>query len=210
MITKILLCGASGTGKTTVLNEFKKHGWDVQTEVVRTLMKEKGIKINELATEEGQAMIMETISKQIGENDYFVADRCWFDALAYTKWSSDHGKFSKQFYEDQYAEGILAFTNDMDKTLIVYFPIEFPLVKDGVRSEDENYRKEVDENIKKLLDPWPHITVHGSVEERVFQIVNEVMWNHNGFKALDWLQDAKDMYYHYGIKASRNRKENEK
>lgn len=210
MITKIVLCGASGTGKTTVLNEFKKNGWDVQTEVVRTLMKEKGIQINELASEEGQAMIMNTISDQINQSNFFVADRCWIDAAAYTKWSWEHGKFSLDFYLEQYDKMMDEYNRNANETLVVYFPIEFPLVKDGVRSEDEEYRKEVDEHIKYFLKYIPHITVHGTVEERVFQIINEVIYNQNGFKALDWLHSAEDMYYHYGIKASRYWKENEK
>lgn len=172
MITKILFTGTQGTGKTTLLNKFKEAGYDVITEVVRTLVKEKGIKINEIAEEKGQALIMDTIDEKIRTNNFFVADRCWFDAMAYTKWSFEQGRFTGEFYWDQLQKVREAYQREKDNILVVYFPIEFPLVNDGVRSTDEEYRKQIDLNIMQLLKGVDCITIHGTTEERFDQVLN--------------------------------------
>lgn len=38
--------------------------------------------------------------------------------------------------------------------ILFYTPIEFPLEKDGIRFEDEEYQKEIDSLIKELLDTY--------------------------------------------------------
>ena len=177
MFTKILLCGASGVGKTTVLNKFKEEGFDVVTEVVRTLVKEKGIKINEMGDEEGQRMIFDAVSESI-KKDYIVADRCWVDVIAYTAWSVNQGKISKSILMPFIEFFVNSMTYQENKVLFVYFPIEFPVTDDGVRSTDEEYRKSIDDYIKGILQEsgYHYITVHGTPEERVEQIKKEV-WN---------------------------------
>ena len=57
MNKRIILTGSSGTGKTTVLNLFKEAGYPVITEVVRNLIKTKGITINKEGTDETQMMV---------------------------------------------------------------------------------------------------------------------------------------------------------
>lgn len=79
---KIILTGAHGTGKTTILEHYKSQ-YPVITEVVRTLMRE-GVKINEMGDEEGQKIIFDTHIKLLSSNDQFIADRGPTDALAYT------------------------------------------------------------------------------------------------------------------------------
>ena len=52
--------------------------------------------------------------------------------------------------------------------LYVYFPIEFPLEIDGIRPSDEQYRKDIDEQIRKLLTKHKinYITVSGDEMQR--------------------------------------------
>ena len=57
MNKRIILTGAQGTGKTTVLNLFKEAGWPVITEVVRKLHKEQGIGINRDGNGNTQQMV---------------------------------------------------------------------------------------------------------------------------------------------------------
>ena len=62
---------------------------------------------------------------------------------------------------------------------VYYFPIEFANVHDGVRSDDEHYRKATDVAIKDILDnlvakypdKFEYETVHGTPLERVSQIL---------------------------------------
>jgi nicotinamide riboside kinase len=56
--------------------------------------------------------------------------------------------------------------------LVFYIPIEFPLEKDGVRFEDDEYQKIIDLQIIKYLKRYkiPYITLTGTLEERLKQI----------------------------------------
>ena len=51
--------GASGTGKTTILNLMRTFvpEYEFKTEVVRSLIKEKGIQINEKGTRTSQELV---------------------------------------------------------------------------------------------------------------------------------------------------------
>ena len=62
--------GASGTGKTTMLNKLHELYPDlkIKTNVVRDLVKEKGIKINEMGNDEGQKVIFDAYDKFLIEN----------------------------------------------------------------------------------------------------------------------------------------------
>ena len=59
MKTRIILTGAQGTGKTTVLNYFKDTFLTPITEVARNLSKQ-GVKINEDGDKKSQDVIFQT------------------------------------------------------------------------------------------------------------------------------------------------------
>jgi nicotinamide riboside kinase len=58
-------------------------------------------------------------------------------------------------------------------THYIYFPIEFDSVDDGVRSVNEKWRKEVDDEFKVILEGvrQPYLTITGSPMQRVEQIL---------------------------------------
>ena len=58
-------------------------------------------------------------------------------------------------------------------THYVYFPIEFQSVDDGVRSVNEEWRKDIDLQFQNLLEGvrQPYLTVTGSPLQRVEQIL---------------------------------------
>ena len=87
----------------------------------------------------------------------------------------DKGKMGEKVLEDQMNE-FIKFQNDYPDTVYFYVPIEFDVVWDGFRSVDEDFRKEIDKNIKDLLDAMQvdYIELRGTVEERV-AIVENVM-----------------------------------
>lgn len=164
---KILLTGAQGTGKSTILKEFEKQGWKVITEVVRNLSK-TGVKINEMGDDEGQITIYNTYKELLNNDNNYISDRCLIDVTAYTKHLVRNGKVHPSVLWEQ-ENGIDEFMKNNLTTIVFYFPIEFPVVDDGVRSVDEEYRKEIDTYIKDILDSKkiPYVEVKGTVEERI-------------------------------------------
>jgi len=174
--------GASATGKTTILNLMRTFlpDHEFRTEVVRNLIKEKGIKINEAGDRKGQELVfMAYLDFLILNYDKdYVSDRCFIDPLAYTMMGVNAGKIEKE---------VLQYQWDIVKTMVkngylkkvYYFPIEFATVHDGVRSDDEEYRKETDASIRAILndlkrmfpDQFEYETVHGTPLERVSQIL---------------------------------------
>ena len=170
---KVILTGTQSTGKSTVLYEFEKTGANVITEVVRKLSKE-GVKINEMGDEEGQKKIFDTYKELLGNGNY-ISDRGLTDVAAYTWHLVSEGKIHPSILWEQ-LEDIDEFFNDHNDVLVCYFPIEFPVVDDGVRSLDEEFRKKIDIYIKDILDSRniKYITVTGSVENRVNQIKNAI------------------------------------
>ena len=174
MIKRIVLTGAHGTGKTTVLNMFKEGGYPVITEVVRKLAREKGIKINEMGDDEAQKMIFNTYLKEF-EADEFVSDRGLTDVMAYTLYLVNKGKCQTGLLESQLNE-LKNFKVRNSDIAYFYFPIEFELEDDGVRSIDPEFQRDIDKNLKTILKEAGinYFLVHGTPEERFQQIVDLV------------------------------------
>lgn len=170
---KLIFTGTQGSGKTTILNLFRDSEWNIITEVVRKLSKE-GIKINEMGDEESQSKIFETY-KELLAGDNYISDRGLTDVAAYTWYLVNEGKVHPSILWEQLAD-IEEFFNKHSDALVCYFPIEFPVVDDGVRSVDEEFRKKIDNNIKRILDDYkiPYITITGTVEERVNIIKEQI------------------------------------
>ena len=183
---KILMTGAQGTGKTTLLkalqNEPEFDNWKFYTNVVRTMVEEEGITINKEGTSESQkkifdryTQIMEDAMKQPS-----ISDRCIIDVNAYTSWLFDNCDPKDPEYnnlaEEDFKEKRQIVKRKYEFPLLVYLPITFRLQGDGVRSEDEEYQKEIDRKIKQIVDNYgiPYISVSGSTEERVQQIKDAV------------------------------------
>ena len=59
---------------------------------------------------------------------------------------------------------------------VFYLPIEFPMELDGVRSEDVEFQKDVDQRYKEYLSQLgiKYIILSGSVEERVSQALEHL------------------------------------
>lgn len=178
---RIIFTGAQSTGKSTMLNIIPIK--NKITEVVRNLSK-SGIKINREGDEDGQAKIFETYEKLLGKQRDYVSDRGLIDVTAYTIYLNTIGKVSDQFMNNQ-LERLKEFTVNNPDIVYVYFPVEFPLVEDGVRDNDDEFRDTIDVIISSLLDQIiteygdheGYITISGSVEQRAQKLISllEVM-----------------------------------
>jgi len=62
--------------------------------------------------------------------------------------------------------------------IYVYIPIEFGMINDKNRPIDENYRREIDKELKSMLDKHisNYYTVSGTIEERInklYEVIKE-------------------------------------
>ena len=177
--TRIILTGAQGTGKTTILNHYKEQGMNVITEVVRNLAKE-GVKINEMGNEEGQKKIFDTYKKLLGSKKSYMSDRGLTDVASYTFYHATQEVISKKFADSEYRQMLTFFKNNPD-VIVCYFPIEFKVEDDGVRSTDEDFRASIDFILKGMLDSLGihYVTIKGTVDERIKQIDKVIADNEN-------------------------------
>jgi predicted ATPase len=185
--------GAQGTGKTTILNEVIKEYKDMETvtNVVRSLHND-GVKINKKGNGKTQQLIYDTLKRKYIDylynssyedfNTGCICDRSLVDVVAYTKYLYERGKASKSSYEEQLKDLKEWAIYHRYGCLYIYIPIEFPVVEDGVRDVDEEYRAEIDKNIIWLLQEcgFDYYILEGSVEERVEIMKNIIEFNKIG------------------------------
>lgn len=176
---RIVFTGAQGTGKTTVLKEMEALGCNVITEVVRNL-REQGVKINEDGDKKGQTKIFNTYKELLAEANPlgYISDRCLVDVLAYTIYLYNHGKIKDEKFVEKQKKQLVNFIRENPDIIYCYYPIEFELVADGCRSEDEEFRSEIDKIIKGILEGLGlnYVLIRGEVDERVNKVKRLVNW----------------------------------
>lgn len=194
-LVQINFTGSSSTGKTTILKRMTPvmdelgEDYIIGTEVVRNLIKECDVPINEQGTVCTQSMIFNAYRKFLDSHrdKHYVSDRCLIDPVAYTAAAID---LLREKDGPEYDSMVELYGRQMGELLDVckegllshafYFPIEFATVADGVRSTDESYRSLVDDKIRVILKilslntPFTYTVVSGTVEERM-EIVKSVI-----------------------------------
>ena len=168
MITRIALVGASSTGKTTVyeLLKTKLPKYEFVNESTRTVGG-YGYPINEQGTDATQLAISSFHLEALLQPYNLVLDRCYMDVIVYSKFMEKIDPMTYEFIEDTWNRIKKEYTH------YIYFPIEFDSVDDGVRSVDEKWRKEIDDEFQAVLTGvrQPYLTVTGSPMQRVEQIL---------------------------------------
>ena len=169
MIKRIALVGASSTGKTTVYELLKNKlpKYEFVNESTRAIGS-YGFPINEKGTEATQLAIscfhLEALLQPYNQ----VLDRCYMDVLVYSKFMNKITPMTYLYIEDTWNRIKNEYTH------YIYFPIEFDSVDDGVRSVNEKWRKQVDDEFRVVLEGvrQPYLTITGSPMQRVEQILN--------------------------------------
>ena len=166
---RIILTGAQGTGKTTLMNELAKDGTRTISHI-RKHAAEKNINITS-ASEAGQKEFFKSLKKELSSKRNYISDRGLTCVAAYTFEKAISEDIPKKVADKQYMD-IVKFHTENPDILLVYVPIEFEIEDDGTRSIDQEFQTKIDFLIKNILDTSgvKYITVTGSVEERLAQI----------------------------------------
>jgi nicotinamide riboside kinase len=168
MVKRIALVGASSTGKTTVYELLKNKlpKFEFINESTRTVA-EYGFPINEKGTSETQLAISSFHLEALLKPGNVILDRCYMDLIVYSNFMKGITSHTFSYIEDTWNRVKNEYTH------YIYFPIEFDSVDDGVRSISEEWRKEVDEKFRDVLEEVrePYLTVTGSPLQRVEQIL---------------------------------------
>ena len=168
MIKRIALVGASSTGKTTVyeLLKSKLPKYEFVNESTRTVGA-YGFPINEEGTDATQLAISSFHLEALLQPYNLVLDRCYMDVLVYSKFMQGISGSTYTYIEDTWNRIKHEYTH------YVYFPIEFDSVDDGVRSINEKWRKDIDDEFRAVLEGvrQPYLTVTGSPMQRMDQIL---------------------------------------
>jgi deoxyadenosine/deoxycytidine kinase len=174
---KIGICGSHGVGKTTLMKLLKKEMPTIN--LVTEAARECPYPINEKTGFQSQEWIFrEQVRRELSVpiDDITISDRTVYDQLAYITYAYEHGNIT--YEECRMLERFISywgFTYDY----IIYVPIEFDMEKDGVRSENEEYRKEIDEVIRDLLEDYVcderRCTVTGTPEQRLAKVKEVLM-----------------------------------
>lgn len=166
---RIILTGAQGTGKTTLMNALAEDGIRTISHI-RKYAEQKNIDIT-TASELGQKEFFKSLKKELSHKSSYISDRGLTCVAAYTFDKALDNIISKKTADKQYMD-IIKFHTDNPDILLVYVPIEFEIEDDGKRSTDAVFQKKIDFLIKNILDTaqLKYITVTGSVEERKAQI----------------------------------------
>lgn len=177
---KIAFIGADSTGKTTLINEVAQACSHMKVVTIKNVSREvisRGFPLAKKATVESYAnyigdQLRKEREAEMQGFEILLSDRSILDTIINCKVNNQVTNnrvadyFIQMFYEVWYLEA-------RSYSLYVHCPIEFPLVEDGVREIDMQYRSLIGKKIKELLEEYkiPNITVSGSVKARLDSVL---------------------------------------
>lgn len=185
----ISFTGAQCTGKTTLLKMCKGlcdvdqpfHDYEFVDEVTRKVKRE-GHAINLDGNDITQLFILNEHLKNHTRTDNLVLDRCILDGYVYTSCLSRNGNVSRWITE--YALELLHLL--IDKLDVIFYtqPEDVPLIGDGVRSVDINFRQDIINRYEDLFAQdyyWMDkvIRLSGTIEDRMEIIEEFILKNEN-------------------------------
>lgn len=132
-------------------------------EIARGKISESGTLPHDMTPEERGVFQREILEAQIAsetESANFMADRSVFDAVAYAHDTPEYESLAAKAREHAKANPY---------TKVFFLRVEFPMKGDGVRSEDEAYRKKIESVLANELEKAgvPFEVITGGVGARL-------------------------------------------
>lgn len=172
----VYICAAHSCGKSSLLDPLeqllhKKEFSTMRNPSPREVIP-NGLFYNKVDDLTQYYITFGILSKYINANvDYVLLDRFLVDNFSYAYLSRSIGSTLLEIH----IQFLKYFYSNWDITTF-YLPIEFPIVPDGFRSEDEDYRKRVNQRIIDTLTTYriPFIGLSGSIPERFEKMINKL------------------------------------
>ena len=172
---KIGFCGTMSVGKTTLVNALKElpefKGYNFATERSKYLSS-LGIPLNHETTIEGQTIFLAERVTELMQ-DRLITDRTVLDVMAFTNCA----KRVSYMDGDAFAEYASRFAKQYDYIFCIS-PEGMGIEDNGIRDTNADYRKEIDEEIQKLLLKYRpvYFELKGTTEERIEQIMKTIQF----------------------------------
>lgn len=166
---RIAIVGSFSTGKTTLAEAAAGPlNLSLLPEVAREVAAE-GFKLDKDATPEVETLIFLRQYRNEMRHESFIADRSLLDVMAYAGWVLDHQDRRREFALWDACVEIAEHRLRSQYSHVVYLPIEFGIVPDGLRPMDPEFQQDIDLRILDLLDRYglKFTTLTGGVEERL-------------------------------------------
>ena len=169
---KIGFCGTMSVGKTTLVNALKElpefKDYEFRTERSKYL-RDLGIPLNTDSTIKGQFVFLAERAAEL-MNENIITDRTVIDVMAFTRLA----KSIPYYIADEVCQAASHLIKEYDYIFYIS-PKGIEIEDNGVRTTDAEYRKEIDLEIKGLLNKHSHknqkiIKLKGSTEERIQKI----------------------------------------
>ncbi|MGB3366048.1 MAG: AAA family ATPase [Acidaminobacteraceae bacterium] len=179
MTTRIAVLGGPRCGKTTLIQqlyvEMKITGLDVgyAFEYSTDYLRDKGM-IESISEQYGIYLGQKRLESKLSEFDFALTDYATFVPYIYGRFMLGDKKRSQKEIEILKDLYMLALEDISDYDHIIYLPREFGYEKDGVRWQDEEIAKMIDEAILIFLksENIKFLQVTGSTKERAKTILD--------------------------------------
>ncbi|MCY6356801.1 ATP-binding protein [Clostridium sp. ZS2-4] len=179
MPIRIAILGGPRCGKTTLIQQLyvdmKIIGLSVgaESEYSTDYLRDKGM-IESISEQYGIYIGQMKREEKLNDFNYAITDYATFIPYVYGRFMLGMKKRTKKEIEILKDLYYLALKDIPNYDHIFFVPREFGYVKDGVRWQDEEIAKDVDEAIKQFLtaENVPFTVVEGSTKERSKKIMD--------------------------------------
>lgn len=167
-IKRFLIEGAQSVGKTTLINElpnlFNDYSVTPVAEVARNLIKHGITHDTETKHTDYYAYFSEHLKNfNTYNSDIVLFDRSVLDVIAFARINLGKGSWVEKLGFE------IATLIKPEISGILYIPIEFPVVSDGIRNTDEQTRRQFDSVLLDVINELgiSHTIVSGSPNVRL-------------------------------------------
>ncbi len=174
---RVSISGSHSTGKTCLAQacyDALHTRLPGQVSLIQEVAREviaKGFPLNRDATVDAYTtyILLQLAGEREAGTAHAISDRSLIDLVAYMR--TNAAPHIPRYFQQMVEEIVWREKEYFD--LYCYLPIEFPLVVDDVRPEEEAYRAAVDRTLIEVLDHYrvAAVEVRGTLEDRRDQVL---------------------------------------